>query len=73
MRSPSIPCPPSRPGRRPPLGYRGVQIPAWDGRLFDLDRAAESQTTATRSRASAPRRAWRSPSSPPTSRASSSP
>jgi sugar phosphate isomerase/epimerase len=25
------------------LGYKGVQIPAWDGRLFDLDRAAESQ------------------------------
>jgi sugar phosphate isomerase/epimerase len=26
------------------LGYVGVQIPAWDGRLFDLRRAAESQT-----------------------------
>lgn len=25
------------------LGYRGVQIPSWDGRLFDLDRAAASQ------------------------------
>src|SRR5688572_3870814 len=25
------------------LGYKGVQIPAWDGRLFDLSRAAESQ------------------------------
>ncbi|HET7882870.1 MAG TPA: sugar phosphate isomerase/epimerase [Acetobacteraceae bacterium] len=24
------------------LGYVGVQIPSWDGRLFDLDRAAES-------------------------------
>jgi len=24
------------------LGYRGVQIPSWDKRLFDLDRAAES-------------------------------
>jgi sugar phosphate isomerase/epimerase len=24
------------------LGYRGVQIPTWDGRLFDLGRAAES-------------------------------
>lgn len=24
------------------LGYRGVQIPSWDGRLFDLKRAAES-------------------------------
>jgi sugar phosphate isomerase/epimerase len=28
------------------LGYRGVQIPSWDGRLFDLARAAESQTYA---------------------------
>ena len=26
------------------LGYEGIQIPAWDGRLFDLDKAAESQT-----------------------------
>ncbi len=25
------------------LGYQGVQIPTWDGRLFDLRRAAESQ------------------------------
>lgn len=25
------------------LGYRGIQIPSWDGRLFDLDKAAESQ------------------------------
>lgn len=25
------------------LGYKGVQIPTWDGRLFDLDRAAESK------------------------------
>jgi sugar phosphate isomerase/epimerase len=24
------------------LGYRGVQIPSWDGRLFDLEKAAES-------------------------------
>src|ERR1700760_8527 len=24
------------------LGYVGVQIPSWDGRLFDIDRAAES-------------------------------
>jgi len=24
------------------LGYRGVQIPSWDRRLFDLDKAAES-------------------------------
>ncbi len=26
------------------LGYVGVQIPTWDRRLFDLDRAAESDT-----------------------------
>ena len=24
------------------LGYRGIQIPAWDGRLFDLKKASES-------------------------------
>ena len=24
------------------LGYAGVQIPSWDSRLFDLDRAANS-------------------------------
>ncbi|RFB78080.1 sugar phosphate isomerase/epimerase family protein [Methylovirgula sp. 4M-Z18] len=26
------------------LGYKGVQIPSWDKRLFDLERASESQT-----------------------------
>ncbi len=26
------------------LGYKGVQIPTWDARLFDLERAATSQT-----------------------------
>jgi sugar phosphate isomerase/epimerase len=26
------------------LGFTGIQIPSWDGRLFDLKRAAESQT-----------------------------
>ena len=25
------------------LGFKGVQIPSWDKRLFDLDQAAESQ------------------------------
>ena len=25
-------------------GYVGIQIPSWDARLFDLERAAESQT-----------------------------
>jgi sugar phosphate isomerase/epimerase len=26
------------------LGYQGVQIPTWDGRLFDLEKAATSKT-----------------------------
>jgi sugar phosphate isomerase/epimerase len=26
------------------LGYKGVQIPSWDGRLIDLRLAAESKT-----------------------------
>ncbi len=26
------------------LGYKGVQIPTWDGRMFDLKKAAESKT-----------------------------
>ncbi len=26
------------------LGYKGIQIPSWDARLFDLKKAAESQT-----------------------------
>jgi sugar phosphate isomerase/epimerase len=26
------------------LGYKGVQIPTWDGRLFDLAKAAQSRT-----------------------------
>ena len=26
------------------LGFKGVQIPSWDNRLFDLKKAAESQT-----------------------------
>ncbi len=25
------------------VGYKGVQVPSWDGRLFDLDKAASSQ------------------------------
>ena len=28
------------------LGYTGIQIPSWDGRLFDLGKAAESKTYA---------------------------
>jgi sugar phosphate isomerase/epimerase len=26
------------------LGYKGVQIPSWDGRCIDLQKAAESKT-----------------------------
>ncbi|MCA6116557.1 sugar phosphate isomerase/epimerase [Bradyrhizobium sp. WSM 1738] len=28
------------------LGYEGIQIPSWDGRLFDLNKASESQDYA---------------------------
>lgn len=28
------------------LGYKGIQIPSWDGRFFDLNKASESQTYA---------------------------
>ena len=28
------------------LGYKGVQIPSWDGRLFDLKKAAGSKKTS---------------------------
>ncbi len=26
------------------LGYKGVQVPSWDGRMIDLKKAAESKT-----------------------------
>jgi sugar phosphate isomerase/epimerase len=26
------------------LGFKGLQIPSWDRRLFDLEKAAESQS-----------------------------
>ena len=26
------------------LGYKGVQIPSWDGRLIDLDKASSSKS-----------------------------
>ena len=26
------------------LGFKGVQVPSWDARLFDLAKAAESKT-----------------------------
>ncbi len=28
------------------MGYKGVQIPSWDNRVFDLDKAAESRNYA---------------------------
>ena len=28
------------------LGYKGVQVPSWDGRLFDIKKAAESKSYA---------------------------
>ncbi|HWA80064.1 MAG TPA: sugar phosphate isomerase/epimerase, partial [Acetobacteraceae bacterium] len=37
------------------LGYVGVQIPSWDGRLFDLARAAESESYCDEVRATAAR------------------
>ena len=30
------------------LGYKGVQIPSWDGRLFDLKRPQRAEPIATR-------------------------
>jgi sugar phosphate isomerase/epimerase len=30
------------------LGYEGIQIPSWDGRLFDLKKAASRRPIATR-------------------------
>src|ERR1700693_1246513 len=32
------------------LGYKGVQIPSWDSRLFDLKRAAESRSYCEKTR-----------------------
>ncbi len=29
------------------LGYKGVQIPTWDARLFDIERAATSKVYCT--------------------------
>ena len=28
------------------LGYKGIQIPSWDGRLIDVKKAASSKTYA---------------------------
>jgi sugar phosphate isomerase/epimerase len=40
------------------LGYKGVQIPSWDGRLFDLKKAADSKTYCDEVKGVA-RRQWR--------------
>ena len=56
------------------LGYKGVQIPTWDGRLFDLEKAAELEDLLRRDQGHLPRgTASRSPSFRPICRASSSP
>ena len=56
------------------LGYKGVQIPSWDGRLFDLKKAAESKTYCDEVKGVAQAAtASRSPSCRPICRASSSP
>ena len=55
------------------LGYKGIQIPTWDGRLFDLKKAASSKTYCDEIKGMLRRgTASRSPSCRPTSRASSS-
>ena len=39
------------------LGFKGVQIPSWDGRLFDLAQAAKQRIIVMRSPACWPKRA----------------
>ena len=41
------------------LGYEGVQIPTWDARLFDLEKAADSQDLLRRGRRASARDARR--------------
>ena len=61
------------PNGRPGLGYKGMQIPSWDGRLFDLKKAARVQDLLRRDQGHRQgSTASRSPSSRPISRASSS-
>ena len=56
------------------LGYKGVQIPTWDGRLIDLDKAAESKDLLRRAQGHRGQAtASRSPSCRPICRASSLP
>ncbi len=51
------------------LGYKGVQIPSWDRRLFDLDRAADSDAYCDEVKSTL---ASNLPTCPPICRASSS-
>ena len=44
-------------------GYVGVQIPSWDGRLFDLDKAATSKTYCDEIKGSAAANGVASPTS----------
>ena len=55
------------------LGYKGVQIPTWDARLFDLAEGRREQDLLRRGQGHRwPSTACRSPSCRPTCRASSS-
>ncbi len=52
------------PDGRPALGYKGIQIPTWDGRLIDLKKAAVVEDLLRRAqRRRSPSTASRSPSS----------
>ncbi len=44
------------------LGYKGVQIPVWDPRVFDLEKLPHRKHIATKSRAFAPTMRFRSQS-----------
>ena len=55
------------------LGYKGVQIPTWDGRLFDLAKAAQSRSYCDEITGSRKATASRSQSWRPICKASSSP
>ena len=46
------------------LGYRGVQIPTWDKRIFDLEKAAEAKPTAMNFCKPAPMPGYQLPSYP---------
>jgi len=52
------------------LGFKGVQVPSWDARIFDLAKAAESKTYCDEIAASRAPTVCRSPSSARTCRAS---